>query len=176
MSKDRFRQFYELHFPKIFRFVFFRVGGSRELAEDLTSEIFLKAFNAFDRYDEARSQSSWIFTIARNHLANHYRSAGREVTDENFESLPVAADDLEERVAQNEEEARIIRALGQLRPKDAVLIRMKYLDGFSYEEMAASLNRERGALKVATFRAMEELRKVMGASLAAERPADSEPL
>lgn len=163
MSKDRFRQFYEHHFPKIFRFVFFRVGGSREVAEDLTSEIFIKAFNAFDRYDETRSQSSWIFTIARNHLANYYRSAGREVTDENFESLPVAADDLEERVAAGEEEAVLLRAIGQLRPKDAVLIRMKYLDGLSYEEMAANLSRERGALKVATFRAMQELKKVMAA-------------
>lgn len=161
MSKDKFRDFYNKHFPKIFRFVFFRVGGHRELAEDLTSEIFMKAYNAFDSYDESRSQSSWIFTIARNHLANHYRSAGREVTDEDFESLPVAAEDLEERFAASEEEALLLRGIGKLRTKDAILVRMKYLDQLSYEEMAHELKREKGALKVATFRAMKELRRVM---------------
>lgn len=161
MGKPDFRPFYETHFPKIYRFVFFRVGANRALAEDLTSEVFIKALEHFDTYDEKRSKSSWIFTIARNHLANYYRSAGREITDEDFDSLPVAADDIEERFAAGEEEATLIRGIAMLRPKDAELVRMKYLDGFSYEEMAGMLNRDKGALKVATFRAMEALRVVM---------------
>ena len=161
MGKADFRRFYETHLPKIYRFVFFRVGANRALAEDLTSEIFIKALEHFDTYDERRSKSSWIFTIARNHLSNHYRSAGRVVTDEDFESLPGAADDLEERFAAGEEEAQIIRGIAMLRPKDAELIRMKYLNELSYEEMASVLGRDKGALKVATFRAMQQLREVM---------------
>lgn len=161
MGKADFRRFYETHLPKIYRFVFFRVGGNRAQAEDLTSEIFIKALEHFDSYDERRSKSSWIFTIARNHLANYYRSAGREVTDEDFDSLPVAADDLEERFAAGEEEAMLLRGIGKLRPKEAELVRMKYLNELSYEEMAGVLGRDKGALKVATFRAMEQLRQVM---------------
>lgn len=175
MSKDRFNQFYANYFPKIFKYVFFRVGGHRELAEDLTSEIFLKVYNAFDTYDESKSHSSWVYTIARNHLANYYRSAGREVTDEDFESLPVAADDLEERFAASEEEATLLKGIAALRPKDAVLIKMKYLDGFSYEEMAGALKREKGALKVATFRAMQELRRVMAPYQSAPAPRRADP-
>lgn len=163
MTTDRFPQFYHEHFEKIFRYVFFRVGGNRALAEDLTSEIFLKAYQAFDRYDDARSVSSWIFTIARNHLANHYRSAGREVTDEDFESLPVYTNDLAERFAEREEEMVLLKSIDKLRPKDALLVRLKYLEGQSYEDMARILGRERGALKVATFRAMRELRRIMTA-------------
>ncbi|TAL19526.1 sigma-70 family RNA polymerase sigma factor, partial [Patescibacteria group bacterium] len=75
MNPEKFRKFYETHFNKIYRFVLFRVGN-RELAEDLVSEIFVKALKAFPSYDESRSRSSWIFTIARNHLINHYRSSG----------------------------------------------------------------------------------------------------
>lgn len=161
MTADRFPQFYHVHFEKIFRYVFFRVGCNRALAEDLTSEIFLKAYQAFDRYDESRSVSSWIFTIARNHLANHYRSAGREVTDEDFDSLPVYTDDLAERFAEREEEMVLLKSIDKLRPKDALLVRLKYLEGQSYEDMARILGRERGALKVATFRAMRELRRIM---------------
>ncbi|OGL72780.1 hypothetical protein A3F28_01910 [Candidatus Uhrbacteria bacterium RIFCSPHIGHO2_12_FULL_57_11] len=161
MGKADFRRFYETHLPKIYRFVFFRVAGNRHQAEDLTSEIFIKALEHFDSYDERRSKSSWIFTIARNHLANYYRSAGRVVTDEDFESLPVAADDLEERFAAGEEEEMLIRGIGKLRPKEAELVRMKYLDELSYEEMAGVLGRDKGALKVATFRAMQQLREVM---------------
>ena len=73
MNKRAFEKFYEANVDRIYRYVFFRVGQNQEIAQDLTSEIFIKALNAFERYDEKVSRSSWIYTIAHNHLANYYR-------------------------------------------------------------------------------------------------------
>ena len=71
MDSKHFPEFYRLNMKRVYRFLFYRVGGSKETAEDLTQDVFLKAFGAFEKYDPEISKSSWIFTIARNHLINH---------------------------------------------------------------------------------------------------------
>ncbi len=75
MSKREFEKFYNNHLDKVYRFVFFRCNGNRELTEDLVSEIFMKALEHFDSYDEKVSKSAWIMTITRNHLANYWRDS-----------------------------------------------------------------------------------------------------
>jgi RNA polymerase sigma-70 factor (ECF subfamily) len=164
MDSSRFQQFYETHFDKIYRFVILRVGD-RALAEDLVSEIFMKALRAFDSYDEARSKSSWIYTITRNHLANHYRTAGRVVTEEDIEDLAIPAKDFAESATVHYDVQTMLSMLDTLPKEKQVLIRMKYLEELSYEEMAERLRKEKGALKVATFRAMQELRKLLEGKL-----------
>ena len=52
MSKRKFEKFYNQHMDKVYRYVFFRVSRDRELAQDLVSEIFIKALNNFSKYDE----------------------------------------------------------------------------------------------------------------------------
>src|ERR1700722_12006351 len=68
-----FETFYGEHVDRVYRFVFFRSGQNRALAEDLTGEIFLKALEHFDSYNPALSKTAWIRTIARNHLINFWR-------------------------------------------------------------------------------------------------------
>ncbi|HLC69484.1 MAG TPA: sigma factor, partial [Patescibacteria group bacterium] len=72
-DKKRFQQFYEANFDKVFRFVLFRVKGNREKAEDLVSEIFMKALEHFEDYDETRGKSAWLMMIARNHVISSWR-------------------------------------------------------------------------------------------------------
>lgn len=156
-----FRAFYGRWFPKIWRFVSIRIAD-RDLAEDLVSEIFLKALRAFGSYDEARSRSSWIYTIARNHLANHWRdTSGKETSDADIEDLPLAGADFGEAAARHHDVTLVHEALATMAPDKASLVRMKYLEELSYEEMEERLGKDRNALKVATFRAMQELRRLL---------------
>lgn len=160
MEASRFQKFYETHFDKIYRFVVLRVGD-RALAEDLVSEIFIKALRAFDSYDEARSKSSWIYTITRNHLANHYRTAGRVISEENIEDLAIPGKNFGESATVHYDVQTMLATLGTFPKEKQALIRMKYLEELSYEEMAERLGKEKGALKVATFRVMQELRSAL---------------
>jgi len=73
MKKGSFEAFYNKNLDRIYRYVFFRVGRNRDVCEDLVSEIFMKALKHFEKYDPDISESAWIYRIAHNHLANHFR-------------------------------------------------------------------------------------------------------
>jgi RNA polymerase sigma-70 factor, ECF subfamily len=73
MVKQAFEDFYHDFKDKVYTHVYYRVGGNREVAADITSEVFLKAFKSFDSYDKKHAFSTWIFTITRNAIIDHYR-------------------------------------------------------------------------------------------------------
>lgn len=173
MIKQEFEQFYNIHFDKIYRFVFFRVGGNKELAEDLVSEIFIKALKNFGNYDAEKSKSAWIFTIARNHLANHWRDTSKrveislEAIDETahieIESkAEIGTDFLAEGFEQfvkKDAERELWQALNKLSDDERQLVTLKHLSGYSYKEIGEMLKMSEGAAKVAAYRAMKELKK-----------------
>jgi RNA polymerase sigma-70 factor (ECF subfamily) len=158
MEQQDFLNFYEKHRKQVFRFVFYRVGGSRELAEDLTQEVFLKAFQAFERFDPSRATSAWILTIARNHLINHINRSPQHASLEDFEGTLSASKDLRERFATNQEEQLLLDTIATLPEEEAKLIRMKYLEGWSYEELSPEFGKTPGTLRVRASRAFKMLR------------------
>ena len=157
-KSELFQQYYREFLPKIYRFVFFRVGGKRETAEDLTSEIFIKALDNFDSFDEAKPFSPWIYQIAKNHLINHYRVMGRTVPmDEEFDAPDKGG---EERVIAFESRDELTKILNKLPPEKQRVLELKYLDGFSYKEIAEMLGEKELNLRVMVSRTLKELRKL----------------
>lgn len=158
MERSAFPAFYREHVEKIYRFLLFRCGGSKEMAEDLTQDVFLKAFDAFERFDPEKSKSSWIFTIARNHLINQMQKLKQNVPLEDMENVlsnPVGATELLE-LSLNEKE--LSAAIEMLPSEDATLIRMKYLEGWAYDEIAEITGKSAGSLRIQSHRAMKTLR------------------
>ena len=72
---DAFSELYDLYFPKIFRYISWRVGN-RSDTEDIVSDIFTKTLNKIDlfQWQEGATFSSWIFRIAYNTLTDYYRA------------------------------------------------------------------------------------------------------
>lgn len=157
MKRD-FERFYRENIDRIYRYVFFRVGSNRELAEDLVSEIFLKAFNAFHSYDPSVSRSAWIYRIAHNHLANYFRDRKQEVDLDGI-VLTAVGERGEETMLRQEAARTVATALQQLDKDDRRLVTMKYLEGYGYEDMAAIVGKSAGTLKVATHRAVKRLKE-----------------
>lgn len=165
MDKKKFEQFYHEHLDKIYRFVFFRVGAKRELAEDLTTEIFIKALEHFGKYDENKSKSAWIFTIARNHLYNHFRDNRRveislEALDESLyievESQGQDSTGLAD-FLQKDSERELWAILNELPEDKRKLVTLKHLYGYSYDEIGEMTGISPGAAKVAVHRVMKDL-------------------
>lgn len=157
--KSEFERFYRENVDRIHRYVFFRVGRNRDVTEDLVSEIFLKAFNAFDSYDPSVSRSAWIYRIAHNHLANYYRDKKETVDLEDIAPFAVGERG-QETMERRETHLYVEKALDQLPPEDRRLVTMKYLEGYSYQDMAPILEKSADSLKVATFRAMKKLKMI----------------
>lgn len=165
-DKKKFEKFYEEHLDKVYRFIFFRCGN-KDLAEDLVSEIFMKALEHFDNYDEKKSSSAWIMTIARNHLINYWRDKKptQPLPGETPEDSDDAYDDAfwlkSARLAFNKdkEAQEIYELLATLSKEEAELVTFHYLIGYSYLEIAKQKQMSEGSVKVAVHRAIKKLRK-----------------
>lgn len=159
--KPTFVAFYEAHLTRIYAFVFFRVGGRKEIAEDLVQEVFLKAFEAYDRYDPAVSEFAWIYTIARNHLATYF-SRQRETLDvEDVADDVRFSKDARDQLARSFEEGKLLDALNTLPSEQAELIQKKYLEGWSFDDLAVHFQKSSGSLRVQCVRTLRTLSRLL---------------
>lgn len=168
--KKLFKNFYNTNIDKIYRFVFFRTGQNKELAEDLVSEIFFKALKNFANYDEMISQTAWIFTIAKNHLANYWRDNAKKnnvslsettVRDDENGEIVIEEKWFElsyKKYADTETKREIYDLLAKLDPADQDLVTLHYLFGYSYREIARMKVKTETAIKVAVHRVIKKMR------------------
>ncbi len=159
MDKKHFPDFYKANLKRIYRFFFFRVGGRKEIAEDLTQDVFLKAFNAFETYDPETSRSAWLYTIARNHFVNHLEKSKPSVALEEVDHLPLGAVDWSDILADTYDADRLLKAIDTLPLEDKDLVRLKFLEGWGYEDIAALyLGKSAATLRVRAHRALKALK------------------
>lgn len=158
----------------MYRFLFFRVYQNVDVAEDLTSEVFMKALKAYETYDPNKSQKAWIMTIARNHLINYYRDR-KETTDIDEIAFKIEGVDGKEFEFAQDDIRQIHDALSQMEPKDRDLIELKYLQGYRYKEIASMYAKTPGAVRVETFRAMKKLKVIIEPRYAESEEKIEEP-
>lgn len=158
MKRREFAKFYDKHFERIYKFVYFRVAGDKEKAEDYTQDIFVKALDAFERYDPSISGSAWIFTIARNHLINQSAKNRAQSGIEEVENSIRFSEDLREILTLQYDEKRLLEAIDALPKDEADLVRMKYLEGWKFKEISELTGSTSGALRVKATRVLKKLR------------------
>jgi RNA polymerase sigma-70 factor (ECF subfamily) len=139
-------------------------------AEDVSQEVFLKAYERFDQLRDNPSAGGWLKTVATNLSLNHlsrYRSRWSFFSElfgagggENFEEpeFPASAN-IEEELNQSERRELVERALQELPAAQRVPLVLYHLEDFSYEEIAAKLGVSLGKVKTDIFRGREVLRK-----------------
>ena len=152
---------YKQFFADIYRYIFFHSGQDKYLAEDLTSEIFLKAYKASKKDNTKELSKAWIYRIAKNHLIDHYRkTSGKETVDIEQVVIPDIHTPLE--TAKEEEKKSIVSKLLDLlpKPKREILI-FKYINGFSGQEIAEEIGTTPGATRVRIHEALKSLRKLV---------------
>ncbi len=158
---------YDRYVDTVFRFVYFRVGN-RQLAEDLTSDTFLRALKRIGSFTwQGRDVGAWLVTIARNLVADHFKS-GRyrlEVTtgdvldadreDRGPEGSPEAA------VVDHITNVALLTAVKQLNPEQQECIVLRFLQGFSVAETAQTMGKNEGAIKALQYRAVRALARLL---------------
>lgn len=154
-----FAQVYDLYIGQIYGYLFNRVQN-RQIAEDLTSEVFLKALKAFDRFDPNRaSVKTWLYQIARNHLIDYYRT--RKVT-EDIEQVELISENLEmdSELENTLNLEKLRKLLSELPEESRELITLRIWDELSYKEIAEVTGKNEGALKVAFSRVLKQLQLI----------------
>ena len=155
LKPRKFKYYYRKHKDKIYTYFYYRVNFSRAQAEDLTSEVFIKALKAFAGFDQARSFQAWIFRIARNHLINHYRVMNREVELDLILEVPDESLRMMEITLECEE---VIKAIRNLKPYHRDVLLMRFVDGLTNDEIAEVLGKDQGAVRTQVSRAREALK------------------
>lgn len=160
---ESFGRLFDLYFDKIYRHVYYRVGNPTQ-AEDLAAQVFEKAYRAIGRYRAmGRPFYTWLLSIAHNLLVDHYRA---QRDSSSIDDVIIPADDSADPVTVAERSfatAALRQAIKKLKKDQQAVVVMRYIDGLDYAEIAASLNKTEGAVRVVLHRALIALRKIMTA-------------
>lgn len=152
-----FTPLYQHYVRQVYRYLYSRVGSQQE-AEDLTAQTFLSALENLPRYHSTAPFAAWLFRIARNKAVDHFRQSGRHPeTILEPETLQAPQEDPLAVLIRSEQVqalGRLVRALPQAEQE---LLRLRYLAGMTFPEMAAVLGRSTAAVKKRTHRLLARL-------------------
>jgi RNA polymerase sigma-70 factor (ECF subfamily) len=154
----RFMPLYERYFARIYHYCLRRVD-STEAAEDLTSSIFTQAMSSIDGY-RGGSVAAWLFRIAHNRVANHYRSRRPQVSFERAE-LDLVDEEWVEPIDHfiTAEFGAVLRTLiDKLSDEQQELLELKMTHGLTAEEIGVVIGKSAGAVRVELHRIITRLR------------------
>ncbi|TQS39865.1 sigma-70 family RNA polymerase sigma factor [Cryptosporangium phraense] len=164
---EAFARIYDRYFDTVYRYISYRIG-SRSVAEDLTSEVWLRALRRIGSVTwQGRDLGAWLVTIARNLIADHYKSARarlevttadmRDADDEDHgpEGRPEAE------VLARLDNATLLEAVRRLNPEQQECITLRFLQGLSVTETAQIMGKNDGAIKALQYRAVRTLGRLL---------------
>lgn len=151
---------YERYYSRAYRLAY-GMTGRHEIAEDLTQEVFIRAYQKIDQFGGRARFSTWFYRLAVNHCLNHSESqrkkdqmAADEIDDLDTVSAPAQ---VEKDVLQREVQTEIHQALFTLKPRYRLIVILRDIEGMSYEEIAAQVNCSTGTLAAQLKRARKIL-------------------
>jgi RNA polymerase sigma-70 factor (ECF subfamily) len=152
---------YDHYQPKIYRFVYIKVGR-REEAEDLTHQVFLSAWENIENYKHLGFPfSSWLYQIARNEVIDYYRTRKSAVELEKVDAESFDPPTAELALERKFELEHIKRAIQKLKPEHQDVLIMRFVEDLSPKEIAAALGKTEGAVKLLQHRALKNLKTLL---------------
>jgi RNA polymerase sigma-70 factor (ECF subfamily) len=161
MRKDpaAFGQLYELHLDSIYRYIYYRVGNAAE-AEDLTEQVFLKAWEHIGAYDDRGLPfAAWLYRMAHNLVIDYHLT--RKVAEPLSEFLVEKSPGPQETAELHMEMAEVAAALRRLSPDYQQIIILRFAQGCTHAEAAAIMGKSEGALRALQCRALTSLHEAL---------------
>jgi RNA polymerase sigma-70 factor (ECF subfamily) len=170
-----FSDLYVLYHGAVFHQILGLVRNHHD-ADDLTSETFLRAWNAIARFeDRGFTMEAWLQRIGRNLSITHLRRRGRELTNGDFE---MELDDKplsEERVEALLDDETVRRAMVELPTMQRQVLKLRFFDNLSYEQVSTVIGKPKGTARVIHHRALRSLRSLLSARDSLTRTAVVDP-
>jgi RNA polymerase sigma-70 factor (ECF subfamily) len=166
MEEQFFNELYEKYHGMLFQFLFYMVR-SREQAEDLVQEVYIRVWKAHGKFEGKSSEKTWLFAIARNVAIDYFRQQQSlkrkvmmvfsEMTDQVKDGSP-----LPEEIALEKEEIRLVySSLRQCTLDQRMVMILRYQQELTIAETAEALHWTEGKVKTTQHRALKKLKKYM---------------
>ena len=157
-DSEAFAHLYDHYVERIYRYVYFRVAD-RDLAEDITSQIFIKMWEKLPTYRIGQSTiNAWLYRIAHNAVVDYYRSMKAVVPLEEINSREIGRDDeTEENLDRQMKMEKLRAALQELTDGQREVLILRFIDGLTVREIARQLGKRQGAVRALTMRGLREL-------------------
>jgi len=147
--------------PRIYAFFFVKTS-SREIAEDLTQEVFYEAIKGLSRFSHQSTIQTWLFSIARNRLKKYYRSQKyKKDIEKMVMNEELGRNTPEEEVLKKEEQRNLIQRINQLDELTKEIVTLRVYGELSFKEIGMLVERSENFVRVTFHRAKLKLQKEM---------------
>nr|WP_290667789.1 sigma-70 family RNA polymerase sigma factor [Ardenticatena sp.] len=169
-DSDAFGELYRRYANRIYRYLLSKTGNV-DLAEDLTSQVFVRLIERIDQYtiaprDNIAIFSAWLYRIARNLMIDEMRKRRRQTTLEanHLQQLDDPQSSIAAQVERKLESEQVLERLEALSEEQRQVILLRFIEQYSIAETARIMGKSEGAVKVLQYRAMQNLRTLLGGS------------
>jgi RNA polymerase sigma-70 factor (ECF subfamily) len=159
-NRAAFAQLYDRYVTKIFRYIYYKVGSQGE-AEDLTGQVFLKAWEAIGRYQcTERPFAAWLYRIAHNLIVDYFRTKRDTSSLDELAVVDLPGSDLDDIVDRHLTADTLRHALRNLTHDQQQVIILRFLEGYNTTEVAQILGKQPGAVRTLQHRALAGLNRL----------------
>ena len=154
-------EIYDRYAESIYRYAY-RYVGDASLAEDLTSEVFLKLLQVLGTSRAPREQlQGWLYRVARNLAVDWFRQQAKGVPFSLNEELTPDGNSPATRLEEQQLHQDLRKAISQLTPSQQQVIVLRFGEGRKIKEIGHLMGKSEGSIKVMQYRAMKRLRKLL---------------
>ena len=162
-----FGELYDRYSARIYRFVRSRIHDDG-LAEDVTADVFMSALRGIKNYqDQGRPFSCWLYRIAANAVASHYRNRRPQLSLDDAIALPALEVDPADEVIARDRVRAVWQAIDRLPRQQRAAMILKFSDDLTMEDVGAVLGKSPAAAKLLIYRAVQRLRLELARDLVA---------
>ncbi len=161
-DQEMFARLYEAYVERIYRYAYFRVADEN-LAEDITSQVFLKVWEKLGTYQAGQSPfMAWIYRIAHNVVIDYYRTKKSAISLDDVSPVELSqSDDIDERLDRQNQSQKLRAALQELTKDQQQVLILKFVGGLSTMEIAKQLRKQEGAIRALQMRGLQGLAKCL---------------
>ena len=157
-----FGALYDRYVEAVYRYVFYRVRNDAD-AEDLVSDVFMRALRAIPRYEPRVAFLAWLYRIARNAVIDRARRSRTQISFEDALAHPNVDQVVEPdaTILALSDKAAVRDALAKLTPLQQEVIVLRFVEGYTTHEIADLVGKREGTVRGIQFRALEALRTLI---------------
>ena len=166
MKEQLFHRLYDQFHQDVFQFLMYLVKD-REVAEDLSQEVYIRAIRSYDTFQRNSSEKTWLFAIAKNISVDYFRKQKvkskhtLDYFDWNQDQLLTKEKSPEQQAIVNEERGLVLQALDKCTEDQKLVVILRYIQQLSVNETAQVLNWTEAKVKTTQHRAIQKLKDVL---------------